>query len=524
MSGSPAPSAAPPARGTARGAAAVTLGILLARLFGLLRQRVVAHYLGVSAIADVVAAAFRVGNVAQHLLGEGALSASFIPIYARLRASGRAAEASAFARATLGAVLLATSGATVIGVLAAPLLARAVAPGFAPDVLAMTTRVVRFVFPMTGLLVVSAFGLGVLNAHRRFFLPYAAPTIWSAAQIAGLAIAGSALGARGEALAVALAISALVGAALQVLVLVPQTRALLGGLRPRLDVRDPHLREAARRLPGVILGRGVIQLAGLVDAAIVSFAGVGAQAAFQYAQAIYLVPLSLIGTGEAAAALPDLAVETAHEDRADRDALLRDRVGASLARVTVLAIPATAALAILGRPILRVVLQTGSFDAAATGRVERLLAAYAVALLGNAAGRVLVSASYAFGDTRTPARYAIYRVIASTAVAVALIGRIGALAVVLGSVVAAWVEALALGRKLHAELGGLGLARVPIGKAIVLAACAVAPAVAVDRLLPAATASGLLGASVVLAVFGCAFAIAAPALGLVDVRRLLRRP
>src|SRR5262249_374024 len=159
-----------------------------------------------------------------------------------------------------------------------------------------TVPVVRVLFPMTGMLVLSAWALGVLNAHRRFFLSYAAPVLWSLAQIAGMVAFGEGVGLRGEALAMALAFCALAGAALQLLVLLASGRARLGGLRPRIDRADPNLREAARRLPGVLLGRGVIQLSGVIDAALVSFLGAGARAVFGYAQLIYLLPMSVLGT------------------------------------------------------------------------------------------------------------------------------------------------------------------------------------------------------------------------------------
>lgn len=522
----PAAESAPvaaPAPSAGRAAALVTAGILLSRLFGIVRQRVVAHYFGVSLFADVVTAAFKVGNITQNLLGEGTLSASFIPVYAKLRAGGRVKEATAFALSALGFLLLSVGGASLLGVLLAPWLTLAIAPGFDDRGLEAAIRVVRVLFPMTGLLVLSAWGLGVLNAHRRFFLPYAAPVLWSVAQIVGLAIFGSALGMRDEPLAMALAFSALAGAALQLVVLLPAARALLGGLRPSLDRDNPDLRVAAKRLPNVLLGRGVIQISGLVDTALVSFLGVGAQSSFGYAQALYLMPMALLGTGEAAAALPEMASHTAEEDREKRDAALRSRLGASLSRLVVLTVPTTLALVLLGREIIRVILQSGSFDAGATARVERLLAAYAFALLGNASGRVLTTTSYAIGDTRTPARYAVYRVVASTVFAVVLMQWLDALGVVVGAVIAAWVESVALGWKLRSQIGGLGLEKVPVMKALLLGALSIAPALLAKHLLPEEIVTSLWGSLGVLCVFGGAFAIAAPVLGIFDLRSLLRR-
>jgi putative peptidoglycan lipid II flippase len=519
----PAVAAAAPAPSTARSALVITAGILLSRLFGLARQRFIAHYFGLSALGGVLAAAFRIGNIVQNLLGEGTLSASFIPVYARARAAGRDREATRFALTALGFLLLVTATASAVGVLLAPLMARIVASGFDDERLALTAGALRILFPMTGLLVLSAWGLGVLNAHRRFFLSYAAPVLWSVAQIAALWVLGAHFGVHDEALLTALCWSALGGAALQLVVLLPAARALLGSLRPLFDAGNPDLREAASRLPGVLLGRGVIQLSGLIDTALASFLGAGALATMTNAQLIYLLPMSLLGTGEAAAALPEMASDTADEDHARRHASIRARLGASLARVTVLTVPTSLALALLGGEMIRVLLQSGKFDAAATEVVSRVVLAYAFALLGNASARVLTNTSYAIGDTRTPARYAVYRVVVSTVGSLVLMQWLDVVGVVLGAVIAAWVETFALGWKLRQQIGGLGLEKVPVVKTAALGALSIAPALAVKAVLPEAIARGFAASVLVLAVFCGAFAIAAPALGLLNLGSLVRR-
>lgn len=508
---------------SARATLLVTAGIFLSRLFGLFRQRVVAHYFGTSPYADVLAAAFRVGNITQNLLGEGTLSASFIPVYAKLRAEGRAREAVHFALAAFGLLIAAVGVVSAIGMIAAPWLTWLIAAGFDEQKLGSTAGLVRIVFPMTGLLVLSAWALGVLNAHKRFFLPYAAPVAWSLAQIVGLVIAGSFLSLRGQPLAHALAWSAFAGAGLQLLLLLPATRSLLGSLRPKLDTKDPAVGEAARRLPASIAGRGVIQISGLIDNLLVSFLGSGAIAVFGYAQTIYLLPMSLLGTGEAAAALPDMARETADEDLARRNAALRSRLGASLARITTLTLPAVGAFGLLGRELVMLFFQGGSFDESDTARVVPILAAYGLALLGNASGRVLGTTCFALGDTKTPARYAFVRVVVSTALALVLMRWLGVLGVVLGAVTAGWVEALALAVRVRRAIGGLGLGQVRIVRIAALAAVSVGAGLGMRAVMPASLAGGRLASVAVLAAFGVAFLIAARVLNLFSLRSLMRR-
>ena len=508
---------------TGSGALWVTAGILFSRLFGLVRQRIIGHYFGIGPFADVIAAAFRIGNIIQNLLGEGTLSAAFIPVYARTRAAGRRDDATRFALTALGFLLLAVGATSAAFIVFAPWLTRLIAPGFEGERLALTVRAVRVLFPMTAILVLAAWALGVLNAHRRFFLAYVAPAAWSAVQIAALLAFGEGLGLRGEALLTTLVWSALAGAVVQILVLLPAVRAMLGGLRPRFDRADPRLREAAARLPSALLGRGVIHLSGLIDFALVSFFGAGAQAAMTAAQMIYFLPMAILGTGEAAAALPDMAGETAEADLEVRNARLRARLGASLARVTTLTVPATLALALLGGEIIRVALESGKFDAAATERVREIVLAYAFALLGNASSRVLTTTAWAIGDTRTPARFAIWRVVVSTAGSLVLMQWFEVVGVILGAVLAAWVEMIALGWKLRKRIGGLGLEHVPFTRIAALGAASIAPPLLLRWALPGELARSFIGSSLVLAAFGAAFALAAPALGLFDLRSLLRR-
>ena len=506
-----------------RSAAVVAIAILISKLVGLLRQRVTAHFFGTSLVADVIAAAFRVGNLAQNLLGEGTLSASFIPIYAKLRAEGRDDEAVAFARAALGLLAALVIVVTAIGIAAAPWLAVVVAAGFGPDKLAMTTRLVRIVFPMTGVLVLCAWALGVMNAHRQFFMPYVAPVIWSAAQIAALMIGGSWLMQSVEPLAHTLAWGALVGAALELALLLYKSRPHLGTLRPTLDAASAHVREAAARLPGVLVGRGVIQISGLVDTLLVSFVGTGANATFAYAQTLYLLPMSLLGTGEAAVSLPEMARDTAVADEDERNRKLRRRLGLTLTRVCVLAIPAMAVLMVFGEELINLLLRTGKFDGDSTARVADAVRIYGLALIANASVRLFATTFFALGDTKLPARFAVVRVVASTAIALALLEPLGVIGVVTGAVSAGWLEALFLGWQLRRRIGGTGLSELPWLKLVVLAAATFGlPAVA-RTLAPPGLVDGWFGALLMLSVVAVVFAVAAAALRLFDVRRLLRR-
>src|SRR5437763_1163405 len=172
---------------TGRLAFLVAAGILLSRLVGLVRLRVFSHYFGLrSDAADAFNAAFRIPNFLQNLFGEGALSASFIPVYARLLAENRHRDASRLAGAVLGLLALLTAALVLVGVAGTPWLIDLIAPGFHGAKRDLTIRLVRILFPGAALLVLSAWCLGVLNSHRRFLLAYTAPIVWNLCIIAAL--------------------------------------------------------------------------------------------------------------------------------------------------------------------------------------------------------------------------------------------------------------------------------------------------------------------------------------------------
>src|SRR5215510_5815974 len=155
-----------------RSAFLIGTGIILSRLAGLVRERALSHYLGTLPVADAFRAALRIPNFMQNLFGEGVLSASFIPVYARLIGKEDPEEADRVAGAVFGLLGVATAVLVASGVLAAPLLVHLIAPGFKGEARDLTVLLVRIFFPGVGLLVMSAWCLGILNSHRRFFLSY----------------------------------------------------------------------------------------------------------------------------------------------------------------------------------------------------------------------------------------------------------------------------------------------------------------------------------------------------------------
>src|SRR5687767_12466212 len=157
------------------GSVLVAIGIFLSRIAGLVRQKVFAHFFGANSFAaDAFNAAFRIPNLLQNLFGEGVLSASFIPVYTGMLAREREEEANKLAGAVISALALVAAVMVLLGVLLAPLLVGMIAPGFTGAKRELTIRLTQILFPGAALLVFSAWCLGILNSHRRFFMSYAA--------------------------------------------------------------------------------------------------------------------------------------------------------------------------------------------------------------------------------------------------------------------------------------------------------------------------------------------------------------
>jgi putative peptidoglycan lipid II flippase len=386
-------------------------GIFLSRLSGLLRDAVLAFFLGANVGADAFRAALKIPNLLQNLLGEGVLSASFIPTYSRLLADDREEEAGRVAGAVLGLLLVLTGALVVLGAVFAHPLTRLLAPGFVGERLELTVTLVRIMFPGIGLLVVSAWCLGVLNSHRRFFLSYVAPVLWNAGILAVV------VGLGGTAVlepAVAAGWGVVLGGGLQVAIQVPTVRRVLQGtLRPSLSTRSHETQRVLGAFGTIVLGRGAVQLSALLELVVASLLAVGAVAVLGYAQTFFLLPIALFGMSVAAAELPSLSTLAPRDH--DR---LSARLDAGLARSAFFVTGTALAYLLVGADLVEVLFGRGEFDAATSFQVAAVLGVYSLGLLPATASRLLQSLLYSLDDARTPAWIAVVRVVAGLAVAV----------------------------------------------------------------------------------------------------------
>lgn len=561
----PAREPAPTTQDTARSSVLVAAGILVSRFGGLLREVVLAATLGTGIAADAFRAALRIPQLLQNLLGEGALSAAFIPVYSKLLEDGRERDANRVAGAVAGLIGALTAALVLLGALLAPVLTSIVAPGFSGARRELTVELTRIMTAGIGFVVLAAWCLGVLNAHRRFFLSYAAPLLWNLAQVAGVVLAATIVGTD-TSIARWAAWGVLVGGLLQFLVQVPAVRRVAPDIRLSLTTADPHVRQVLRRFGPAALGRGVVQVAAYLDLVLASLLTVGAVSTLEFAQILYVLPISLFAISVAAAELPEMS-------RTVRDDDLLDRLRVAAGRVSFFLVGCTVAYILGGGVLVRSLYQRGEFDSGDTLLVWLTLAAYSIGMVAVGASRLIQNALFARGDTRGPAWIALARVAiagglglvlmfqfeqvevdratdATTPVEVvtdaplAVEGdlpaaleqvaggdgvevalRLGTVGLALGSGIAAWFELALLNRLLRRRVGGTaGLGRVV---ARLLPAAGAASVAAVTAAWFARSFPPLAEAVVVLGLAGLWYVGVALVTGITEARdvtgRLLRR-
>jgi len=442
----------------------VAVGIFLSRIVGFLRERVIAHYFGgVSIYADALRSAIRIPNLLSNLFGEGVLSAAFVTVYAKLRAQGEDEEAEHLAEAVFGILALVSAVLVLLGVTATPLFIDVIVPGFQGERRELAIRLVRILFPASGLLVMGAWCLGVLNSHRKFLLSYLAPVPLSIAVIVVTIMAGRS--AKGTALLVDVAWGWVLGALLSFLVQLPSVLMFLPSFRPSLAVRSPYVRTVIRNFGPVFVSRGVVQVSAYIDTMIASALPLGSVNFLSCGQFISLLPVSLFSMSVSAAELPALSSATGTDE--EIAAYLRQRLGGGLRRIAFFIVPSAVAFLLLGDIITAAIYQSGKFLRPDVVLVWAVLAGSAVGLLATSLGRLYSSTYYALLDTKTPLRFAIVRVLLTGALGVicsmflphwlGVDQKWGVAGLTASAGVAGWVEFALLRHGLNQRIGKTGL-------------------------------------------------------------------
>jgi putative peptidoglycan lipid II flippase len=455
----------------ARRAGLVALGTLASRVLGMVRDAVVAAAYPVAA-TDAFWIAFTIPNTLRTLLGEGAVSNAFIPVFSDVRTrQGDRAARTFLARftAALGGLLLV---ACLAGIAAAPLLSWAYAGGLAkndPPRFALVVSLTRWLFPFLGLAGLGALATGVLNVLGRFTLPAFAPALFNVAMIAApftLAPLGVQLGLDPIG---ALALGALLGGVLQVAVQIGPLRRAGMLPRPELRLADPEVRHALGLMGPLVLGLGVYQLNMLLSRLFASFLPEGSPSYLNYGMRVIEVPQGMFALALASAALPALVKLRSEGKQTELLALFHD----SLRLTLLVGLPASVALCVLAEPTAAVLLGRGRFGADDVIETGRSLAVQALGIWAVAAVRAVVPMYAAHKDTRTPVRASFANLLLFLAISAALMSRLNHVALALANSLAAALQVGLLLFWLRRHTGPLGLRALAASTLRLLAACAV---------------------------------------------------
>lgn len=408
----------------ARRAGVVSAAVFASRILGLVREQTFAILFGAGRELDAFVTAFRIPNLLRDLFAEGALSAAFVATFTQHDERRGAAAAWRLANLVLNALVLTLVPICLAGIVFAPAITRAIAPGFAasPGKVALTVQLTRIMMPFLLLVALAALAMGILNTRNRFGIPALASAFFNLGSIVGgLACAwwfapdyvGSVLGsltgspppdvAGAQRAIVGMAVGTLVGGLLQLLVQLPSLRRVGFRYRPLLDLRDPGVHQVVRLMAPATIGAAAVQINVFVNSNFASYLGDGPVSWLNVAFRFMQLPIGLFGVAVGTVALPTLSRQAAHADLP----ALRGTVRHGLVLTAVLSIPAAAALAAFGGPIVGLVYEHGHFHRADTTAAAEALAGYALGLAGYAGIKVITPAFYALNDARTPMRVAL---------------------------------------------------------------------------------------------------------------------
>jgi putative peptidoglycan lipid II flippase len=503
----------------AAAAGIVAFGFLASRLLGLVRSLAIAHAFGTDPELAAYWVAFRLPDLVFQLLAGATLSAAFIPTYSRLRMRGGEDAGWQLASDVLNLVSLATFALAALAFVLAPWLVPLLAPGLGEEtgrqaeLRALAVELTRFMLISPLLFGISGMVTGILNARQHFVAPALAPAIYNAGIIVGaLALAGP-FGVRG------LAAGVVAGSAGHLLVQLPALRAVGMRWRPTLSLASAGVREVLRLAGPRVVGLAAAQLNFVVVLFFASFVSDAAISALSYAFLIAMLPVGVVGMAISTAAFPSLAEHAA----ARQMTALRDGVARHLRMILFLAVPASAALAVLAAPGVRLLLQRGAFDAASTSLVAAALVCYSAGVFAHAAIEILSRGFYALADTRTPVRVAVLAVVLNLALCALLVAPFGVRGLAAATSIAAVAECALLFAALEQQLGGLRARGLWPSAARTLAATAVmAQLLVLLRLLLAA--AGLDAASALGALAQCTLGGALGLAAYVAAASYLRSP
>ncbi|MGQ0733248.1 MAG: murein biosynthesis integral membrane protein MurJ [Acidobacteriota bacterium] len=423
----------------ARSAGLFGLATMASRLLGLVRDQVLAFYFGASDAMDAFRVAFRLPNLVRDLFAEGAMSAAFVPTFARELATGGKPRAWRLAQSVLTSLLLITGLLVLAGVVLAEPLVRMYAGHFleVPGKLELTVLLGRIMVPFLTLVALAAVCMGMLNALGHFFVPALSPAMFNVATIV-IVMAGVPLApGLGIDPILLVAVATLIGGMGQLAIQWGPLRREGFRYRPRVELRDPALGRILLLMGPGTIGLAATQINVLVNTQFASGEGTGAISWLDYAFRIMYLPIGLFGVSVAAASTPAFARLAAGGDLA----AMRSTVASAMGLMLALNVPATLGLIVLAQPIVSLIFERGQFTTYDTAATALALQYYALGLVAYSVVRIVSPAFYALNRSRVPVAASIASVATNVSLNLVLVKVMGYSGLALGASMAALVNA-----------------------------------------------------------------------------------
>ncbi|MBF0623689.1 MAG: murein biosynthesis integral membrane protein MurJ [Magnetococcales bacterium] len=430
-----------------RAVGTISFFTLVSRIFGFVRDVVIARGFGSGMGADAFFVAFKLPNFLRRLFAEGAMSTAFVPVFSDSLARGNVEETREVVHTVFTALTAALMILVVLAELGMPWLILVTAPGFSdqPEKMQLAIDLTRITFPYILLISLVSLAGGILNSHKRFAIPAATPVLLNVFLILGALLLSPLL----EEPVMGLAWGVLAGGVAQLALQLPALSRIGMSFRLRWDPRHPALRRILKLMGPSILGVSAVQINLLFDIFLASWLPEGSISYLYYADRLVEFPLGLIGIAMGTAILPALSAKAAVGDLKG----MGTDLSFALRMVLFINLPATVGLLVLREPILALLFQRGAFDAAATDLTSRALFAYGLGLLAFSGIKVLAPAYYSMQDTRTPVRFGLISVAVNMACNVILMFPLQHVGLALATTIAAYVNAFLLLVHLQRKVG-----------------------------------------------------------------------
>ena len=390
-----------------RSSALVGSMTMLSRVLGLLRDVVIAAFVGATANADAFFVAFKIPNFLRRLTAEGAFSQAFVPVLADYKAEGQLAVIKRLLDRVAGVLGGSLLMLTIVAILAAPLITTVFAPGFLgqPEKFHLTTELTRITFPYLMLISITGFCGAILNSYGRFAVPAFTPVFLNLALIFAALVAAPWF----EEPVYALAWGVLLAGCVQLLFQLPSLYRLDLVPRPVWDTSDTGVRRILRLMVPALFGVSVSQINLLLDTVLASFLPTGSVSWLYYSDRLVELPLGIFGIAIATVILPNLSAHQA----AAREHSFSMTLDWAMRWVLLIGVPSSLALIVLAEPILVTLFQYGALTATDVEMSALSLRAYSIGLIGFMLVKVLAPGFYARKDTATPVRIGIVAMVAN---------------------------------------------------------------------------------------------------------------